>query len=295
MLFPVILLAILIPVIIINVLHKQLSSGRKLVSRTLLLREITSSPETMVTLKGQEHKNPFTAEFVVLFEFLSNVLDYAVMKYVGTDVAILSRQEGKHAVLHLAAMKHRKNDGEGAVRWKWFVSLADLLCLRCGRALGLVLVTHIEAAAWAWFFIPLYLPFVKTGLPNLFVYHGMEEVEHGALTVHSLRKQTNVLYSLLTFPVVVIVHIVLLLCPPISTLIMRPSLLLSPQTYLDLINYYLAFGVSFIATFIGQLVYCVLPFNENQALFQYMQKFYDNEMKARGITFKVVDQETYKF
>lgn len=54
--------------------------------------------------------------------------------------------------------------GENATRWRWFLWLADLLMLRCGRTLGLSLVTHIEAAAWAWFFLPVYLPFVKIGM-----------------------------------------------------------------------------------------------------------------------------------
>lgn len=65
----------------------------------------------MVTKVGKEHKNPFAEEFDVLFEYTSNILDYAVMKYVADDVRILSRQEGKHAVLHIAAMKQRQLDG----------------------------------------------------------------------------------------------------------------------------------------------------------------------------------------
>jgi len=287
------IVSIVVAVILLNVLISKSSASRTPVSRVLYLREITSPPSSMVTLSGQEHKNVFIAEFIVLFEYISNILDYAVMKYVGEDVKILSKQEGKHAVLHIAAMKQRKTEGEHATRWKWFLWLADFLLLRCGRALGISLVTHIEAAAWAWFFLPLYLPFVKTGLPNLFVFHGMEEVEHGALTVQSLRKQTNPIFSLITFPLIVIVHIVLLLSPPISAIIMHPGLLLSPASYIDLLNYYLAFGISFIGTVIGQLVYCVLPFQENQNLYKFMHNVYHSEMKARDITFKVVDQETY--
>jgi hypothetical protein len=248
----------------------------------------------MVTLPGKEHKNPFTAEFVVLFEYISNILDYAVMKYVADDVRILSKQEGKHAVLHIAAMKQRKSDGEPATRWKWLLFLSDLLMLRCGRALGVVLVTHIEAAAWAWFFIPLYLPCVNAGLPNLFVFHGMEEVEHGALTVQSLRKQTNPVFSLITFPIVVIVHFVLLLCPPIATIILHPQLLLKPKSYLDLLNYYIAFGISFVTTFIAQIVYCVLPFHESQTLYNIMHQVFHKEIKVRGIQFNIVENETYK-
>jgi len=289
----IILFAVVL-VVMLNVLITKLVS-RKPNSRILYLREITSPPNSMVTISGQEHKNVFTAEFVVLFEYISNILDYAVMKYVGEDVRILSKQEGKHAILHIAAMKHRKNDGESATRWRWFLWLADFLMLRCGRTLGLSLVTHIEAAAWAWFFLPLYLPFVKIGLPNLFVFHGMEEVEHGALTVQALRKQTNPVFSLVTFPLVVIVHIVLLLCPPISAIVMHPGLLLSPRSYVDLLNYYLAFGLSFIGTFIGQVVYCLLPFNESQVLYEYMSRFFQTEIKKRDITFNIVEQEIYIF
>jgi hypothetical protein len=65
----------------------------------------------MVTIPGQEHKNVFTAEFIVLFEFITTILDYAVMKYVGDEVPILSKQEHKHALLHLAATKQRKSEG----------------------------------------------------------------------------------------------------------------------------------------------------------------------------------------
>jgi hypothetical protein len=100
----------IVGVVLTDVVISKAFSGRAPIPRTLCLRDI--SPSTpMVTKVGQEHKNPFTAEFVVVFEYISNILDYAVMKYVADDVRILSRQEGKHAVMHIAAMKQRKEDG----------------------------------------------------------------------------------------------------------------------------------------------------------------------------------------
>jgi len=288
MLFIVLFAAII--VVVLNVILTPLLR-RPPVPRVLYLREITSPPSSMVSV--EQSKNAFVAEFIVLFEFISNILDYAVMKYVGEDVSILSKQEGKHAVLHLAAMKYRKTQGENATRWGWFLWLADFLLLRCGRVLGVSLALHIEAAAWCWFYVPVVSPFVKGGLPNLFVFHGMEEVEHGALTVHCLRKQTSILLSLLTFPLVVIVHIVLLLCPPLSAIIVRPQLLLLPQTYLDLVYYYITFGVGFIGSTFGQIAYCLLPFHESQAVYNKMQKDMEYEIKARNIKFNVLEKETY--
>jgi len=102
-------------------------------------------------------------------------------------------------------------------------------------------------------------------------------------------------FSLVTFLLVVIVHIVLLLCPPITTLVMHPGLLLSPRSYVDLLNYYLAFGISFVGTFIGQVIYCLLPFQESQVLYEFMAKFFQTEIKKRDIAFTIVEQETYTF
>jgi len=196
-------------------------------------------------------------------------------------------------LLHIAAMKQRKGEGDPAVRWKWFTWLADLLLLRCGRTLGVSLALHIEAAAWAWFYYTVSLPFVSGSLPNLFVFHGMEEVEHGALTVQQLRKQTSIFLSLLTFPIVVVVHVVLLLSPPVSALILRPGLLLNPRIYVDLFNYYMAFGVGFLMSTYGQIMYCLLPLQESQTMYTKMHKYFLEEIKARGIKFDVIAQETY--
>jgi len=277
----------------LNVVIPKLTTSRKPIERVLYLREITSSPQSMVTLPGHHHKNPFVAEFIVLFEYLANVVDYGVMKFVGEDVGILSKQEQKHALLHLAAIKQRKADGEHALRWKWFTAITEFLVLRCGKTFGSALVLHAEATSWAWMFLPVYLPWLKEGLPNLFVFHGMEEVEHGALTIQSLKNRTNPVLLLLTAPGAVILIFVVLLCPPISVLIFQPKLLFSLKTYFDLVIFYLVFGISFVAAIFAEVVYGILPFRESEFLHNFIYNFLQKEIKERGIKFNVVDQETY--
>jgi len=238
-------------------------------------------------------KNVYVTEFNTLFEFLSNTLDYAVMKYVGDNIKILSKQEEKHAVLHLQAKKQRKNEGETASRYNWFFWLADYLLLRCGPQLGIPLCLHIESAAWAWFYYPLMLPFVSKNLTNLFVFHGMEEIEHGALTVQLLRSKTSLLVSFLTFPIVLIVHIVLLLSPPIVLLIQHPYFIFNLKNNIDFVKYYLAFIPAFIISTYGQILHCLLPIQENDTIYNNMSEFYKQELKNRGIEFKICNQENY--
>jgi len=130
-------------------------------------------------------------------------------------------------------------------------------------------------------------------MTNLFVFHGMEELEHGSLTVQSLRKQSNLIVLVATFPIVLVVHIVLLLSPPIMLILTNPKILLLPSSYLDLFQYYLTFSVGFIISTIAQFWYALLPFRKSVERFEAMHQLYDEEMKARGITYKVIDQETY--
>jgi len=276
------------------------------IRRTLYVREITSPPSLIEENKISDddgassdssskaiNNNPFAAEFIVMFEYTAIIVDYAVMKYVGEDVRILTKQETKHALLHLAAIKQHKAKGEQATRWRWFVWLADFSFLRLGRAFGTSITLHIEASAWGWMYIPMALPFLKGSLSNLFVFHGMEEAEHGALTVQSLRKQTYPLVSLLTFPVVIVLHLMFLFLPPLVAIITRPSLLLLPRSYLDFVSYLLAFIPAFIGSTYGQIAYCLFPFRQNETFYNKMYDDYQAELKERKIAFNIVDQETY--
>lgn len=268
------------------------SHPQKTTTRVLNLREIVSAPELMMA--GESHlSSPFTKEFNILFELVGNILDCAVMKYVDQSVPFLSRQEAKHAALHLKTHSMREKQGEQAPRWNWLIWLFDLLFLRCSFTLGIALCVHVEAGAWAWFFLPLRLPFVRDALPNLFVFHGMEECEHGALTVQHLRARSNIGMLLLTFPLAVVAHFVLLLCPPVMLLCLHPQLLKRSSTYTSLLRYYLSFGIAFIVTVLAQIIYCLFPFSESHYVYEFQRNEYAELLKKRGVVFKVVDQASY--
>lgn len=260
------------------------------VQRTLYLREVKSPVQKLQETGGLG--NPFCAEFLLVVDDLAHVLDLAVMKYVDSDVPMLALQERQHSKLHRMCedANAAKNGGD---RWAWLRRIAELLLLR-NRTLGVSLAGHLEAGAWVWFALPLTLPFCKGFASNLFLFHGMEEMEHGALTLNSLQRQSGPLLAVATLPFVVAGYFVFFLAPPIVRAVAEPSLLALPSTYGHLANYYATFLPTYIMTVWISLPRWILRWSEDQGEYEARVNLFKELLSERKFEFRIVDEATYE-
>ncbi len=212
---------------------------------TLSLRRFHTPPSCHL----DPSSNVFAAEFNLYFLSCSHIVDYAVMRYVGNSVSILKKQESRHAKMHLAEIKRSEEQGQVCRRLiplQWYL---DRLLLKSGRTIGLTLSLAIETAASISFYTLARLPFCRH-LSDLTLLHMWEEVEHGIVTAHHLRRQSHFLPRMLCFPIAVGIFAGLFLQPPLTLLLSSPWLLLRWRTYPDAVSYYLSFGPAFFASLV---------------------------------------------
>lgn len=98
--------------------------------------------------------------------------------------------------------------------------------------MGMAVSGYFEASIWAPFY------FMAPYTNNLQVYHALEELEHGALTVDCLASRTTFIWKIAALIPMIVAYAVFLFAPPIMRLIVKPELLLSPKTIPNLIHYY---------------------------------------------------------
>lgn len=266
-------------------------------SRTLFLRKLKQEgDDVMSAMSGGEVSNPFLEEFLKLFMLFAHTVDYAVMKYVGSKVPLLVKQEYGHAKMHHQAVKKEKVEhGDSMGRWKWFLFLSDLFLLRVGKTIGTALCGYVEASSWVWGIVPECFPFVRFNgfMSDLMAFHALEEAEHAAVTLQELKPKSSVLVNLLLFPLAVVFHALYMLLPPFVCLLTQPVLLLQPKTYVHLLLYYLTFIPTFIITVLAMMVYWLFPVVESGALHAFIYKRFLKQVERRDIKFDVVAQEVY--
>ena len=274
----------------VHLVHKFMAKPNP--TYTLYLRKLKKSGSDM--LGGSTCDNIFTAECNLVADLCFPKLDLRVMKSLEDSLPILSKQEQLHAKMHNQGQAERKRLHHSMARWSWFVFICDTLLLRLGKEIGCGCAGFCEATSGVWFYLPMVLPFLKDFMTDEYVYHAMEELEHGPLTTEYLRGQVFPLTPLLLFPIMVVFYAVYFLFPPLVKLIFEPHLLLKPKTYKDFCLYYCTCFPTFLITLYSCLVYWVLPFRQNDKQHEERYNFFKEVAKARGIDFDVVDQATYQ-
>jgi len=210
---------------------------------TLALRRFHAPPSSHL----DPSSNSFAAEFNLLFLSCAHIVDYAVMRYVGNNLSILRQQESRHAKMHLAEIKLSEERGQPFRRFIPFQWFLDRLLLKSGRTIGLTLSLAIETAASIGFYTLARLPFCRH-FSDLALLHMWEELEHGIVTAHHLRRQSHFLPRIACFPTAVGLFAGLFLSPPLTLFLSSPWLLLRWRTYPDAVSYYLSFGPAFFAS-----------------------------------------------
>lgn len=259
-------------------------------SRTLNLRKLQSSSAGL--LQGSSDQNIIAKEFGVLIDCISDVLDIAVMKYVGNGVPMISEQECQHAKMHREVQREHAGNGDSVHRWKWLIWIADFFLLRCGAPLGISLCGHIEACAWVWFGLPLMTP-ISGFANNIYVFHGLEEIEHGALTVQDLGAKSKILIDFASFPLSVAFHFLLLLSAPVVVLLVQPSKYLQPKTYLDLSSYFCVFVPTFLLCIAAMILHWLLRLPESESRQTSFHAYFEKMLEERGVKFDIIKKERY--
>lgn len=263
--------------------------GQAAVSWPLVLRKLPSKGETM--LAGHRGHNVFAEEFNDLFLTTVHILDHAVMKYV-RDCRILSKQEQAHARMHLEGMR------ASAPKPKRHVVLAalfDLLLLRMGQRFGAACALAVETVAG-----PAFYSLGRSGVLNdwesdLTLFHMFEEVEHGPLTVQSLRKRSSLPFKLLAFVPMFLLTVIFFLLPPVLKLVGTPLLFLRrPLAIVDLVTFYATFIPAFLMSNWMLIAYFLSPVAvERHQDVAAARDHFQERIARRGLRHEVVDSEAY--
>lgn len=281
-------------VYLIHVIHRVLMRNRHIEqpSYTLYLRKLQQSGADM--LVGCETDNIFLAEYLLLIDLLFPKVDFSVMKALQRDIPLLSKQEHLHAKMHNQAKAERKRQEQSMKRWEWFIYLADLFLLRMGPEIGGTIAGFVESTSALWMYLPMALPFNRRFGNNEYVFHSMEELEHGPLTTQYLRSKLHPLSPLLLFPIAVVVFAVFFLFPPVAVLVFEPTQFFKLRNVGHLARYYGTFVPVFIATTFALVLYWVLPFRIDDNLHHQIFEYFADVAKDRRIKYEIVDKETYR-
>ena len=285
--------------IIVQVLHwvKQWSSSSSPTTRdaqpmhTLYLRHLQQSGADM--LGGCACRNMFVEELNLVSDLVLPKFDYCVMKALGSDIPLLSKQEHLHAKMHHQGRAERERLAHRLARWAWFAGIVDFFLLRCGRHVGSSLVGFVEATTGLWTYYMMILPGTKGFMSNEIAFHAFEELEHGPLTTQYLRKQVSPIMPLLLFPLGVAVYLIYFFAPPLMVLVTNPLHLVRLQTYVDFVTYYSTFLPVFVLTMYACITYWVLPFAEDPVQHQARYQYFQQLCHERGIQYTIVESATY--
>jgi len=212
--------------IVAGITHYRCVKGKKeKYDLKLSLRMLQTTGGQMIT--PMPSSNPFFEEYNDLFLHITDVLDFGVMKYVGDDCPLLVKQEYCHSRFHNEGKKEKLDRNASLKRFDVFRMIFDLLALRLGRDVGAATCLAVEVGAIDAFYGISAMGTVKDQETDLVLFHYMEEAEHSALTVQSLKKKCPLYLRIVMFPLMMALYPLIFLLGPLLTIAFtRPSLFL---------------------------------------------------------------------
>ena len=228
-----------------------------------------------------------------MFLAMVHILDYAVMKYV-TDCPLLVKQEHLHAKMHHQGQKNMKTEGDRLGRFWLLGKLFDIILLRLGRTVGVSVAAGVEATAGHLIYYASSAPFVKDCESDVCLFHFLEELEHGLLTVQSIKKQSHFIVRLLLFPIMCILWCVSCLSPIITAFVVDPIIIFKPTTYVQLVKYIGTLGFAWMASEWAMVSLWLVPYAlDNYKEHEKKYAYYVARWDARKIPYEIVDQASY--
>jgi len=282
---------ILLTVICLNVLESVICflfpKGKRKITLNLRSVEKTNSVDKSFW-NDAPTQNEFAREFSNIFLVGVVPFDVAVSKYTD-DLEILKLQEDQHAALHTSTC------------------VATLVSSRYYYVKKLLKIALMSTPAW---FSKNILGNVETSFSNsvyfsqlvlgkffcrMCVFHWMEEAEHSVLTSSHFKKDFNPVVRLLLYPIGCLALIALWVIPIPVAIICKPSMALSPQSYLNLVQYVLAVLVVAADIIIEGFLFWVLPFEHPHLYYRLVLGAWQKQVEEMGITFKTERQMDYYY
>jgi len=202
--------------------HRLTAKPLTKTKRKIRLRKVLCDPSKLAEYKTQ---NSFLDELNKVGDHAATPIDYAVMKYVGEEVPLVVKQEYNHATNNLKTIKEYAKE-DSLRRWSWWFFLQDLIFLRTPVKTAIGLCMHVETQSPV--ILAAMIKAFDRQLSNMLIYHALEECEHAAVTVHNLRKQTNLFHIWLGGLLKAVQDGLQMMYLPIAVAIGQPKLLLNP-------------------------------------------------------------------
>jgi predicted metal-dependent hydrolase len=247
------------------------------------------------------NENSIANEFNKFLLYTVEFLDMAVMKYIDDDCPILHRQEAAHAKLHREGIAVENEAEKVPITIIVIRKVLETLMLRLGRPFGCACALGVEEVISEVFnYIDILsnnIPRMKNFQSKLILFHIFEEIEHGPLTVQSLKKKTTLFMRLLAFLPLCVIYILLFISPPILAVLTSPFILLKRNpitTVLDIWQYYAVMvPVTLFSIFRLVSVYLSPWARPSQADHLRMQKHFQERVTQEGIEYEIVETEKY--
>jgi hypothetical protein len=274
-------------------------SARRTVQMRLKLRELEAVAEMR---HAPPHPSIFMAEFNRSFLFMTEIVDFGVMKYLGDArvVKLLWEQEKKHVDMHRAGLAASRKDGDQMRRFALLYFISDMLMLRLGYHVGVCFASGMETASTTMFYTFGRLAAATDAgtLSDISLFHIFEECEHGPVTVQALKPRTSLPLRILLLPLMVVLPWAMF-CTPLFTAWFGPgassAALKHPlRTAAEFLKYALVSHLTFLSAVYVVLAYwlpsvAVPPPEHSEAAARY----FEAQLKARRVLWTEVATEQY--
>jgi len=268
--------------------HRLTAKPLTKTKRKINLRKVKATPEQLAEF---ETDNVFISEMTRLGDRHAHIFDFCVMKYVGESVPLIQKQEHQHAMQNIKTFSEYNKTDE-MQRWNWFLALKDWACLRSTEKFGVAMGLHIEATSP----IAIYtiVKYCQEQTSAMLTYHALEECEHAAVTVHNLRKKTNLLYIWLTGIFKTVTDSMMLLFLPFAVIIGNPILILNPfKMFFDWCCYlHMMMGIFKNIEDARAQVWHPQPLEP--ARYEKFTKEMEEFFLKRGLDFEIIEQAEYE-
>jgi len=281
-------------VILLECVRYLLGIKREPSRRTLKLRKVKNVTGEFLA-SGLTSSNPFLREEGLRFHVLADKIDYSVMKLIQADVPILAAQEHQHAKFHHMACKN--TDGTDFITLRWVAKVHDVLFLRTPKWMMAGFCFMFESMSTLAAYAFAVLPWNKSSLTNLQIFHWFEEVEHATVTCHYLRELCPFYVRfacMFLFGMLMEVALVIPLTMPLYAVYCNPKIVFKPRTYLiDLPLYYFQICLVEYVVLPWMMVHfmCAIPHYDFFTNFVY--EFFENLCEERGFEFEILEEQTF--
>merc|ERR1719219_2848119 len=127
----------------------------------------------------------------------------------------------------------------------------------------------------------------------MFVFRGLEELEHCVLSVDRLYPRSSFCNRLLGLPLILTAYTLALMVLPLCCVLFQPGLLLKPSLLMDLLQYYSLFTPAWLASVTACIFHWLFPMQMWEDLYDAIYQSILRISKERGIKYEVEKSETY--